>query len=138
LTVEPAGNAFGGKATKPALLNVWTGKLGGPVADLAQLIGEVVAVERVPISFTVEAGKGTVKIGGVGEATMTPFQGATGQTTQLAETVFSTISGSPAYASKASTYHRDGSKYGFANIDLKGHNAIQGDFRFAAEMRSGD
>src|ERR1044072_7587497 len=32
-----------------ALVNVFSGKKGGPVADLAQLIGEVVAVERVPM-----------------------------------------------------------------------------------------
>ena len=41
-----------------ALLDVWTGKLGGPIADLAQLVGEVVAVERVPITFTVKGGRG--------------------------------------------------------------------------------
>ena len=34
-----------------ALLKVWTGKLGGPLADYAQLVGEVVAVERVPVAF---------------------------------------------------------------------------------------
>jgi hypothetical protein len=32
-----------------ALLKVYTGKLGGPIADIAKLVGEVVAVERVPI-----------------------------------------------------------------------------------------
>ena len=37
-----------------ALLDVWTGKLGGPVADLAQLVGEVMAVERLPVTFQVE------------------------------------------------------------------------------------
>ena len=30
---------------KEALLNVYTGKLGGPVGDLVQLVGEVVSVE---------------------------------------------------------------------------------------------
>ena len=30
-----------------ALLKVWTGELGGPVADLAQLVGEVVAVHII-------------------------------------------------------------------------------------------
>ena len=33
-----------------ALLNLYTGKLGGPVADLVKLIGEVVGVERFPSS----------------------------------------------------------------------------------------
>src|SRR5918999_4860226 len=62
-----------------ALLDVWTGKLGGPIADLAQLVGEVVAVERVPITFTVEEGNGTLTIGDLAEARMAPYVGATGQ-----------------------------------------------------------
>jgi hypothetical protein len=37
-----------------ALLNLYTGKLGGPVADLVKLIGEVVGMERVPITFNLE------------------------------------------------------------------------------------
>ena len=56
-----------------ALLNVFTGKLGGPVADFAKLIGEVVAVEKVPITAKVEGGRGTIKIGDVVEAEMVPF-----------------------------------------------------------------
>ncbi|MFQ5804005.1 MAG: DUF1326 domain-containing protein [Candidatus Methylomirabilales bacterium] len=114
---------------KEALLNVWTGKLGGPVADLVQLIGEVAGVEQVPITFTVEGGTGTLKIGQVIEAEMAPFQGATGQTTTLHDTVFTTIPGSPAYVSKASTYRVNLPNYGF-NINLQNHNAIQGSFRF--------
>ena len=42
------------------LLDVWTGKLGGPIADLAQLVGEVMAVERAPVQFQVE-GKGVAR-----------------------------------------------------------------------------
>ena len=45
-----------------AILGVYTGQKGGPVADLAQLIGEVVAVERSPITFEVVEGKGKLKI----------------------------------------------------------------------------
>ena len=35
-----------------AMIRLFTGQLGGAVADLAGLIGEVVAVERAPIAFT--------------------------------------------------------------------------------------
>ncbi len=115
-----------------ALLRLFTGQLGGAVADLAGLIGEVVAVERAPISFTVEGGRGRLKIGSRVEAEMAPFVGATGNPTTLAETVFSTIPGSPVYASKASRYTRDGSGHGIPSVDLKDHNALQGHFRFAA------
>jgi hypothetical protein len=116
-----------------ALIRLFTGQLGGAVADLAGLIGEVVGVERAPITFSVEGGKGRLKIGARVDAEMAPFVGATGNPTTLAETVFSTIPGSPVYASKASNYTRDGSDHGIPSVvDLKDHNALQGHFKFAA------
>jgi len=116
---------------KEALLNAFTGKLGGPLADQAQLIGEVVAVESVPIDFRVEKGKGTLKVGSVVDAEIEPYSGPTGQATTLNESIFSTIPGSPAYVSKASKYRANVPQLGF-NINLSGHNAVQGSFRFAA------
>src|SRR5438067_1106219 len=65
------------KQQEEALLKVYTGKLGGPVADLVKLIGEVVSVERVPITFDVQEGRGTLKVGEVGYAELEPYQGAT-------------------------------------------------------------
>jgi hypothetical protein len=47
----------------------------------------------------------------------------------LHDTVFTTIPGSPAYAGKASSYKVAVPDY---EVDLKGHNAISGSFRFAA------
>jgi hypothetical protein len=114
-----------------ALLNVWTGKLGGPVADLAQLVGEVVAVERVPMNFQVQGGKGTLEIGEVIEAEMAPFQGATGEATTLHDTAFTSIPGSPVYPGKASKYRVNAPQHGF-QINLEGHNSVQGAFRFEA------
>jgi len=114
-----------------ALLNVWTGKLGGPVADLAQLVGEVAAVERVPMSFGVQGGKGTLQIGRAIDAEMSPFIGATGEATTLHDTVFTTIPGSAAYPGKAAKYKVDVPQHGFS-IDLHGHNSVQGVFRFEA------
>ena len=49
-----------------AILKVFTGQLGGAIADFAALIGEVVSVERVPITFTVDEGKGRLVIGSDG------------------------------------------------------------------------
>lgn len=112
-----------------ALLNVFTGKLGGPVADLAQLVGEVVSVERAPITFEVKGVKGTLEIGQVASAEMEPYKGPTGAVTTLNESIFSTIPGSPAYVGKASSYRSRNEALGH-RIDLKDHNAIQGDFRF--------
>ena len=115
-----------------ALLNLFSGKLGGPVGDMAKLVGEIVTVQRVPIKFEVVEGKGTLTIGSVVDAEMAPYKSPSGATTTLNESVFSTIPGSPAYVSKASHYRRNTSQYGLKDVDLKGRNAIQGSFRFVA------
>ncbi len=112
-----------------ALLDVYTGKLGGPVADFAQLVGEVVAVERAPFTIEVTEGKGTLKIGSDIFAEMEPYKGATGNVTTLSDTVFSTIPGSPAYVSKSPVYKATKPELGI-EVDLQGHNAITGAFRF--------
>lgn len=115
-----------------ALLKVFTGQLGGAIADLAGLIGEVVSVERVPITFTVEGGRGRLAIGAVADAEMVPFVGATGEGTTLSGTVFSTIPGSPVYAAKSEHFRRDGTAHGLPDVAATGNNALQGHFRFAA------
>lgn len=120
------------KQQEEALLAVWTGQLGGPIADFAKLIGEVVAVIRAPIVFDVQEGKGTLKVTGYVDAAMAPFKGPDEAVTTLHNSVFSTIPGSPAYLSKASHYRRTTSGLGLADVNLENHNAIQGKFLFAA------
>ena len=114
-----------------ALLDVFTGKLGGHIADMAALFGDV-RFERARIEFDVQGGEGTLRIGSVVDAKMAPYLGPSGATTTLNESIFSTIPGSPAYVAKASHYHREGSAYGLPDVHLKGHNAIQGVFLLEA------
>ena len=117
------------QAQEDALLKVYTGKAGGPVADLAALIGEVVSVERAPIMFTVQGGKGTLKIGSDYYADLEPYVSAAGKTTTLTDTVFSTVPGAPVFVGKAPTYRAKNAKLGI-NIDMKDHNALQSTFVF--------
>jgi hypothetical protein len=116
-------------AQHTALVEVFTGKRGGPVKDLAGLYGKILAIEKSPIVFEVIEGRGRLKIGEQVEAEMEPYKGATGEVTTLRGTAFSTIPGAPAYVSKASRYTVREPRLGF-RIDLSGHNAIQGKFRF--------
>ena len=112
---------------------MFTGQLGGAIADLAGLIGEVVSVERVPITFTVDDGKGRLTLGTIADADMIPFTGATGKTDRaLARPCSRTIPGSPVYAAKSSHFTRDGKQHGMPDVDRQGNNALQGHFRFAA------
>src|SRR5579872_1666009 len=118
------------KQQEDALLGVWTGKFGGPVADLAKFVGEVVAVQRAPITFTLKEGQGTLKVGTAADCEMSPYKGPGDLVTTLNNSVFSTIPGSPAYVSKATKYKRNTKAIGLADVDLQNHNAIQGTFRF--------
>jgi len=112
-----------------ALLNVYGGKLGGPVAELAKLIGEVVSVERVPIRFDVNEGRGTLSIGQVSQAVLEPYKGPDGSTTTLSNTIFSTVPGAPVFVGKATRYSSHHAELGH-NIELAGHNALQSTFVF--------
>src|SRR5688572_16531020 len=118
-------------AQEEAILKVYTGKLGGPVGDLVKLIGEVVSVQKVPITFDVQGGKGLLKIGSAGYAELEPYKNATGATTTLTDTVFSTVPGAPVFVGKAPSYKSISPKTGKA-IDLKNHNALQSTFVFDA------
>jgi len=112
-----------------ALLKVYTGKAGGPVADLVKLIGEVVSVERVPITFEVHGGKGTIQLGDKAYAELEPYKGSTGASTTLTDTIFSTVPGAPVFVGKAPRYRSKNEKVGI-DLDIKGHNALQSTFVF--------
>jgi hypothetical protein len=93
------------------------------------LVGEVVAVERVPVTFEVEEGKGRLRLGSAVTADLEPLQGATGKSTTLHDSVFTSIPGSPAYVGKAPVYKATSTALGL-DIDLQNHNAVQGSFLF--------
>jgi hypothetical protein len=112
-----------------AVLDVWSGKLGGPVADLAKLVGEVISVERVPITFAVNEGRGTLRVADAALAELEPYRGLDGAVTKLSDTIFSTIPGSPVFVGKASRYKSTNPALGH-DLELSGHNALQGTFVF--------
>ena len=63
-----------------AIRDTFGGKLGGPLAGLASLFGEVLAVERAPIVHETVGGKGVLTIGDFVSGEMTPYTGTDGHT----------------------------------------------------------
>jgi hypothetical protein len=104
---------------------------GGPIAELAKLIGKVVSVERAPITFDIVGAKGTLKIGTDYYAELEPYVGPSGAQTTLADTVFSTVPGAPVFVGKAPVYRSKNAAIGI-NVDIKNHNALQSTFLFDA------
>jgi hypothetical protein len=114
-----------------ALLDAFGGKLGGAPADLAALLGEIVAVHPVPIEHLVEGGKGTIRVGNAVYSEMAPYTDTQGRATSLHESIFSTIPGSPAYVSKSSIHQVNIPEHGMV-WEFSKRNAIQGNFHFEA------
>jgi hypothetical protein len=111
-----------------ALLAAFGGKLGGPLADLAQLIGEIVNVERAPIAHTIVDGAGTLTVGDKIDCAMAPYRGPDGSITTLNNSVFSTVPGAPAYVAKAEHQRINVPEHGY-QWELEGKNAIQSDWK---------
>lgn len=116
-------------AQQEALTKVFTGKLGGAIADVAKLIGEVVGVERAKIDFSADNGTGRLKIGDVVDATMEPFVAANGQVATLTNTLFSGSPGAPTLLGKAPNFR---AKHPGVGIDVQasGHSAVECSFSF--------
>jgi hypothetical protein len=110
-----------------ALTDAYSGKLGGPLADLAQLVAQVVGVERAPMRHEIRNGSGTLKVGNLIEAELEPYRGPDGGITTLRDSIFSTIPGSPAYVAKAKKNTVNIPKHNMS-WSFTGRNAIQGDY----------
>ena len=109
------------------------GQLGGAIADLAGLIGEVVSVERVPITFTVDGGKGRLTIGHGRRRRADPVHGCDRQADDPRRRPSSRRSRArPSTPPRPTTSRATASPHGLPNVNVTGHNALQGHFHFAA------
>ena len=116
---------------RQALIDAWGGTLGGPLADLAQLVGERIAVHSAPIDYYVRDGKGTLRVGEIAAVEMTPFTAPDRRTTTPHDTPFSTIADGPKLTGKA-THHRVRIPEHNMTWEFSGRNATQSTFRFQA------
>jgi hypothetical protein len=114
-----------------AILAAFSGKLGGPLADLAELVGKQLAIERAPITHTIVDGAGTLTVSTNGStkvhAEMHPYKGPDGSVTTLNNSIFSTVPGSPAYVAVADTQKIDIPEHGY-QWSYEKKNAIQSDW----------
>lgn len=119
----------GTQEQRDAMLEAFTGKLGGPLGDLWEaLIGEVKGVEFLPISHEVVDGSGVLRVGDVVETEMEPYRGPDGSITTLQNSVFSTVPGSPAWIAKAGVNRVDLDQYDMS-WEYSGRNAIQSEWK---------
>ncbi|TMD32181.1 MAG: DUF1326 domain-containing protein [Chloroflexi bacterium] len=113
---------------KDAIVGAYRGKFGGPLADLAGLIGEVKEVRSAKVTHEIVDGKGTMRIDGILEAQMEPYRAADGNITTIRDSLFSTVPGSPAYVGKAALNKVNLPEHGLV-WEFSNRNAIQADYK---------
>ena len=114
-------------AQQEALLAAYTGKVGGPLADLAGLVGEVVAVERAPIEFKVDKGNGTFRAGDQFEGEVEGYRSMNGNPTTLNDATLGPVLGSPAYPAKVVRYRVRDDEHG---LEFAPGQATQSEFHY--------
>lgn len=106
------GHVLASPARETALIRVFRGP-----------VGEEVNARRAAFTFGVKEGKGTLRTGEAVHAVMEPPRGPTGEPPRLAESIFSTIPGSPAFVSRVSEFRLKQPGLGM-DRELRGHGAI--------------
>lgn len=134
------GNVFDGKVTvaviideraddsqQAALVEAFTGKAGGPLADLAGLVSEIVGVTRARIEFDMENGTGSFAVKDKFECEVKGFTAPDGTPTTLNNFVIGAVLGSPAYPGKVVAHEVTDKEYG---LQFKGRQSTLYNFAY--------
>ena len=99
-------------AQEAGIMAAFTGQLGGPLADLASLIGEVVTTQRVLIEYDVDKGSGSFRTGDVVSGRIEAHRNAEGLPTTMSDFALSPL-GSKLYAGMPTEFALDADDIGF-------------------------
>jgi hypothetical protein len=113
-----------------ALRDAFEGRLGGPLADLAKLTGEWIAVEQADVEVDVTEGEGRIAVAGKLRVVMSPRRGVDEARTTLRDAFFSTVPGSPAYVAKSKELTVVVPEHGL-QFTFEGRSAVESEFRYA-------
>lgn len=116
-------------AQQDALVTAFTGKEGGPLADLAGLVKEIVGVTRAPIEFDVDKGSGHFKVDGIFEAQVEGFRAKDGSHTTLNNTALGHVYGALTYPGKVIRHRVTEAEHG---LQFRGRQSTQTEFSFAS------
>lgn len=116
-----------------ALVELFSGQAGGPMADLASLVGELVGVERVPIEFDVNEGSGRFAAGDLFKAEVEAFREPFGLPTKLVNFALSPVLGDTAYPGLPTSHELNAARYGF---DFTVNSSEQFEFHYVNDWAS--
>ena len=117
------------------LTDCFTGKLGGPLKELAEMTDEVGSAARAAISFGNDGGSTKVSAGPAVTAEMQPLTAETGRIITVADGALAVLLGTPAEVGRSSTYRLDVAGEAW-DLQLEGRSANRGRFTYLSGNRS--
>jgi hypothetical protein len=116
-------------AQQQALTDVFTGRRGGPLAELADMLGALAAQRTAKIDLTWDGEQATVDIEGAIRSNNRPKVGPSGRATTLVDTPVSDVFGTPALVGTSDEFHVELPELD-ASIDVSGRSANAGWFSY--------
>lgn len=118
-----------------ALVAALTGSLGGPLQELADLLGELLGVEHAPITLRREGRLTTLSVGKRLLVEGVAIEGPSGRPTTLTDGKLSEVLGTPAETGESWRMRVGLAAHGM-ELDLRGRSTMSG--RFSYEHTSGN
>jgi hypothetical protein len=110
-----------------ALGQVFSGQAGGPLAELAPLIGEVMGVRPAAIEYLAQGKKRSVRIANVADCEIVALTGQGGADVTLSKQPFTPVPGFPAVVGKSS--HMRYTDHGY-DCELSDRNGFYSPFEY--------
>jgi hypothetical protein len=117
------------------LTDCFTGKLGGPLGELAEMTDEGGSASQAAISFSSDGGTTKVAAGPAVTAEMQPLTGETGRIITVADGALAVLLGTPAEVGRSSNYRLDlgGEEW---DLQLEGRSANRGRFTYLSRLQA--
>ena len=112
-----------------ALVAALTGSLGGPLQELADLLGELLGVEHAPVTLRRDGRLTTLSVGKRLLVEGVAIEGPSGRTTTLSEGKLSEVLGTPAEAGESWRMRVGLAAHGM-ELDLRGRSTMSGRFSY--------
>lgn len=114
----------------------FSGKLGGPLQELAALLGELLAVEQAPIEIRREGRLTSLTVDHRIRVEGTANHGPSGRPTALNDGLLSEVLGTPAEVGESGRFRVGLGKHEM-NLDLRGRSTMSGRFSYVHRPRPG-
>lgn len=107
----------------------FSGRLGGPLGELARLTDEVLEVVYAPIEIASDGHRTSVTVGERADVTMRPLIGSTNRITMLSDSALATAFGTPAEVGRADRFRMTLGHHQI-DVDVRDRSALRGRFRY--------